>query len=30
MVPVFEDFLYPFLLAIKDGSKTIAELKQWL
>ena len=30
MVPIFEEFLYPFLLAIKDGCKTLVELKHWL
>ena len=27
MLPKFEDFLYPFLLFLKDGKLTISEMK---
>lgn len=30
MVPIFEEFLYPFLLSLKDGKKTLFEVKSFL
>lgn len=29
-VPIFEEFLYPFLLATKDKDMTVAEMKQYI
>lgn len=29
-VPVFEEFLYPFLLATKEGDKTVSEMRQFV
>lgn len=30
MVPTFEKFLYPFLLALKDGDKTVAQMREFM